>query len=259
VIVLFLLSETTVLYWRLARSHMMLERERDNKLMNAQAIMAVIGHEIKQPLSAITTNASAALRFLGQTPPDHDEIRAALNSIRYAGGRASEVFGGIRALFGRVDQADQSIDINEIIVGVIESLRGQLKDRGVATHQELTADLPIVQGDRRQLREVVFNLINNAIEAMDITTNRNRVLHVRTEVHGRESITVAIKDSGPGIDPSKLEEIFGAFVTTKARGTGLGLAICRMIVEHHGGKITALSDGKSGALFQFVLPIEPFG
>ena len=121
---------------------------------------------------------------------------------------------------------------------------------------ELTAELPLIKGHRAQLQQVIFNLINNAVEAMNITTNRTRVLHVRTELRGQEAISVGIKDSGPGIDPNKLDEIFRAFVTTKARGTGLGLAICRMIVEHHGGQLTASSDGKSGALFQFVLPIE---
>jgi signal transduction histidine kinase len=256
VILIFLLSETTVLYWRLARSNMMLERERDNRLMNAQAITAAIAHEIRQPLTAIATNANAALRWLGRTPPDHEEIGAALNRIKYDGHRAGEVFDGISALFGKVDQEKQPIDINEIILGVMHSLQGQLRDHGVAAHPELTAELPLIKGHRAQLQQVIFNLINNAIEAMDITTNRRRVLHVRTELRGREAISVGIKDSGPGIDPNKLDEIFRAFVTTKARGTGLGLAICRMIVEHHGGQLTALSDGKSGALFQFVLPIE---
>jgi signal transduction histidine kinase len=87
-------------------------------------------------------------------------------------------------------------------------------------------------------------------------TTRSRVLQVRTELRGRNAIAVAVQDSGPGIDPTKLDGIFGAFVTTKTRGTGLGLAICRMIVERHGGQLTASSDGKSGALFEFVLPIE---
>jgi signal transduction histidine kinase len=105
------------------------------------------------------------------------------------------------------------------------------------------------------LREVIFNLVNNALEAMRSTTNRNRVLRVRTELRDRDTIAVAIQDTEPGIDPNKLADIFGALVRTKTHGTGLGLAICRMIVEHHGGQLTASSDGKSGALFQFILPI----
>ncbi|MFZ0840954.1 MAG: ATP-binding protein [Xanthobacteraceae bacterium] len=71
------------------------------------------------------------------------------------------------------------------------------------------------------------------------------------------AIAVAVEDSGPGIDPQKLERIFTAFVTTKLQGMGLGLAICRMIIEQHGGTLTASSDGKNGAIFQFVLPIAP--
>jgi signal transduction histidine kinase len=91
---------------------------------------------------------------------------------------------------------------------------------------------------------------------MDAVTDRSRVLRVKTELRGRDAIVVSIQDSGPGIAPKQLDGIFGAFVSTKAHGTGLGLAICRMIIDHHGGQLSASSDGKSGALFQFVLPIE---
>ncbi len=241
---------------RLAHANMMLERERENKLVSAQAIIAAIAHEIRQPLVAITTNAGAALRWLGRTPPDQDEARAALEQIKNEGLRAGEMFDGIRALFGKVDQERQPVAVNDIILSVIHSLEGQLNDHGVVVHGELAAELPLIAGHSGQLREVIFNLINNALEAMRSTTNRNRVLRVRTELRDSDTIAVAIQDTGPGIDPNKLAGIFGAFVTTKMYGTGLGLAICRMIVERHGGQLTASSDGKSGALFQFILPIK---
>jgi signal transduction histidine kinase len=241
---------------RLARSNMLLERERESKLMNVQAIIAAIAHEMVQPLGAITANAGAAVRWLERTPPDQDEARAALNRIKNEGHRASEVFDSIRALFGKVNQERQPVDVNNIILSVIHSLEGQLNDQEVAVHRELAAKLPLIAGHSGQLREVIFNLVTNALEAMRSTTNRNRVLHVRTELRDRDTITVEIQDSGPGIDPTKLAGIFGAFVTTKTHGTGLGLAICHMIVERHGGQLTASSDGKSGALFRFILPIE---
>jgi signal transduction histidine kinase len=104
------------------------------------------------------------------------------------------------------------------------------------------------------LREVIFNLVDNALEAMGTTTDQGRVLRVTTELRGRDAIAVTVEDSGPGIASQKLDSIFTAFLTTKSHGMGLGLAICRMIVEQHGGQLTASSDGKSGALFQFVLP-----
>ena len=89
---------------------------------------------------------------------------------------------------------------------------------------------------------------------MDDTTDRNRVLLVKTEQRSGYAIVLSVQDTGPGIDPKNLESIFDAFVTTKSGGMGLGLAISRMIVEQHGGQLTASSDGKNGALFQLVLP-----
>jgi C4-dicarboxylate-specific signal transduction histidine kinase len=146
--------------------------------------------------------------------------------------------------------------VNQLIFGVLQLSRKELEDHGVEIRLELASELPLVGGHRRQLEEVIFNLVHNAIEAMDATTDRDRVLQVRTELNSHDAITVAVRDSGPGIDPQRLDSIFGAFVTTKSHGMGLGLAICRMIIEHHGGQLTASSDGKSGSLFQFVLPTE---
>ena len=239
---------------RLARANMMLERERDNKLMSAQAVTGAIAHEVRQPLASIVSNASAALRWLERTPPDHDELRAALSRIQSESHRTSEVFDAIRALFRKGDQGRQRIDVNAIVVEVLQSLRGELKSHEVEARSEL-AELALVDGNGGQLREVVFNLVNNALEAMGTTTDQSRrVLRVTTELRGRDAIAIAVEDSGPGIAPQKLDSIFSAFLTTKSHGMGLGLAICRMIVEQHGGQLTASSDGKSGALFQFVLP-----
>jgi signal transduction histidine kinase len=240
---------------RLSHSNMLLERERDNKLMNAQAITAAIAHEIRQPLAAIMANAGAALRFLERAPPDHNEAQVALKRIKSDSKDASEVFDSFRTLFGNVDQRRQLINVNEIILEVLASFRGELQDHNVETHTELAHQLPLVNGHRNQLREVILNLVHNAVEAMDTTTGRNRVLSVKTVLRGQDAIIVSVKDSGPGIDPEQLNGIFGAFVTTKAQGTGLGLAICRMIIEHHDGQILASSDGKNGATIQFALPI----
>ena len=107
---------------RLARSNMLLERERESKLINVQAIIAAIAHEIRQPLGAIMASASAARRWLERTPPDQDKARAALDRITNEGLRASEVFDSIRALFGKVNQQRQTVDMNDIILDVIDSL-----------------------------------------------------------------------------------------------------------------------------------------
>ena len=238
---------------RLLRLNLMLERERDNKLMNAQAITASIAHEIKQPLAAIVINANAAERFLDRTPPDHDEVRAILKSITADGLRTSEVFDSIRALFRKSDQGRQVVDINAIIIEALQSLRRELEDHEVQTHHDLASELPLIDCHKNQVQQVVTNLIHNAIEAMAGTTGRNRELRVRTELDGQQTV-VTVRDSGPGIDPKQIDGIFAAFFTTKTHGMGLGLAICRMIIEQHGGHLTASSDGSNGALFRFSLP-----
>ena len=234
-----------------------LERERENKLMSLEAIMASIAHEVRQPLAAIATNGSAALRFSKRTPPDYDEVWAALNRIISDTHRINEVFDNIRALFRKAYQAQELIDVNELALETLQLLSGELREHGVSAHTELASELPRVDGHRSQLQQVIINLVHNAIEAMDTASDRSRVLRVRTDVHGGDAIIVAVEDSGPGIDSKRMEGIFDAFVTTKSGGMGLGLAICCRIIENHGGKIAALSDGKSGAQFRIILPTRP--
>jgi signal transduction histidine kinase len=239
---------------RLARSNALLQREQDNKLLNAQSIVAAIAHEVRQPLTRITTGGNAAQRFLKMVPSQQEKAQTALEGIVDAGHRTSEIIEGFRALFAKSDQRQQLLDVNEIIRGALEPMSSELADHHVELSSELMSELPHVYGNRSQLQEVVSNLIVNAIEAME-TTSSDRVLRVRTELCDDKAIAVVVEDSGPGIEKDKLGSIFAPFVTTKGYGKGLGLAISRMIVEYHGGKLTASSDHKSGASFQFILPV----
>jgi len=253
-VLLALLTEMTRLHAKLSLALHAIERERDNKLLSAQAASAVIAHEIRQPLAAIAASNGAALRFLKKAPPDLAEVRASLELAISSCHHASEMINDIRSLFRQVDEPGQPVDLNEIIVGVMHSHQQQLRRGKVEIRHGLAAALPPVRGHKGQLQEVVDNLVNNAIEAMAATTDRHRLLNLTTQLRGDDAIVVEVRDNGPGIAPERLNEIFDAFVTTKAQGTGLGLAICRMIIDHHGGELTASSDGRSGALFRFVLP-----
>ena len=256
-ILVVLLAETTVLYWRLARANAMLERERDQKLLNAQAITASIAHEIRQPLGAIVANGEAGLLYLEKVPPDLDRARTAFNRVISDGHHTSEVFNSMRALFQKGDQQLRRIDVNATVLKALQSFRHELELHGIELRTELESGLPPIDGHPGQLEEVLINLIRNALEAMDTPMERGRMLRLATRRNGDDVISVAVQDSGPGIDPQKIDTVFGPFVTTKSQGTGLGLAICRMIVERHGGQLTASSDGRSGALFQFDLPTRP--
>lgn len=232
----------------------LLNRERENKLMNLEAMAASIGHEVRQPLSGIASNGNAALRFLAQAPPNLEEAQAALNRMVRDSHRASQVFDNIRTLFGTSGRGQEQIDVNELVRGALQVLREELKAHSVTTKLDLTAQMPLISGHKGQLQEVLINLIHNAIEAMDAVKDGRRILQVRAGHDGSKSISVAVEDSGPGINAAQLESIFNAFVTTKPHGMGLGLAICRMIVERHDGRLSAAPARPRGSVFRVVLP-----
>ena len=247
----------TELRWRtdeLIRSVEELERERNNKLMNLEAMVASISHEVRQPLASIASNGGAALRFLGHAPPNVGEVRLALNRIVNDSHRASQVFDNIRTLFGKADRGYEPIDMNDLVRGVLNGLQRELDDHGIAIAHDLASDLPQVTGHRGQLQEVLINLVRNAIEAMHADDGNRRVLQLRTGPHTGNRIFVAVEDSGPGIDPIQLENIFDAFVTTKAEGMGLGLALSRMIIDRHAGQLSAAAAEPRGSIFRIVLP-----
>jgi two-component system, NtrC family, sensor kinase len=239
---------------QLGRSVTELQRERNNKLMNLEAMAASISHEVRQPLTSIATNGSAALRFLGHVPPNIERVQSALNRMIGGCDQASQVFDNIRALFGKGDAGYEPVDVNELIRGVLSTVQGDLDDHGITTSVRLSEDLPKISGHKGQLEEVLLNLVRNAIEAMQTDKNDHRVLQISSGPGGNK-IIVEVEDSGPGIDPDQAKSIFDAFVTTKSRGMGLGLALCRMIIVRHSGELTASPAKPRGSIFRIGLPI----
>jgi signal transduction histidine kinase len=238
---------------RLATSNIMLERERSNKLMNLEAMAASISHEVRQPLTSITLSGSVLLRYLGDTPPKLEKARSAAEKVIAAGHRISQILDDIRTLFGRTERAAGQVNMNDLALEALRALDGELKNHNIVTHAHLKTELPPVMGHSGQLQQVIVNLIQNAIDAMDSVDSDRRVLQVTTE-HDDGAISITIEDSGPGIDPKKSDKIFDAFFTTKVHGTGLGLAICRMIIERHDGKLSVSSADPHGAIFRIKLP-----
>ena len=232
----------------------MLRREQNNRLMNLEAMTASISHEVRQPLAAIVSNGSAALRFLDHRPPNVEEVRSALHRMVGDSHRIGEVFDSLRALFGKPDREKELVDVNETAIEALRFLRWQLRNHKIFTLTHLTSELPPIEGNKGQLQEVIVNLVQNAIEAMDELTTERRVLQIRAEP-ATDRIVVTVEDSGPGIDENKASSIFDPFVTTKRDGMGLGLAISRMIVERHGGELTVAPAHPHGCIFRMVLPI----
>jgi signal transduction histidine kinase len=217
-------------------------------------LAASIAHEVNQPIAATVTNAHAALRWLGGQPPDLEEVRQALDDVIKDGNRAGDVIGRIRALIKNVPPRLDRLDINEAILEVIEVTRSELLRNGVSLQTELAKDLPLIRGDRIQLQQIVLNLIMNAVEAMSDASKGSRDLLISTAEDVSNGVLVAVRDSGPGLNPDSLKRLFDPFYTTKPSGMGMGLSICRSIIEAHGGRIWAAANVAQGASFHFSLP-----
>jgi signal transduction histidine kinase len=214
---------------------------------------ASIAHEVDQPLSGVVINANACLRFLAGASPNLDEVRDGLQAIARDGRRASEVTARIRTLARRTPSEKHPQDINAIIGEVVALAEGETRRTRTKVRTELAASLPRVLGDAVLLQQVVLNLLLNGLEAMNAVDGRPRELVIRTEEETADRVRVAVRDSGPGIDPEHARRMFDAFYSTKRGGLGMGLSISRTIIEQHGGRLWATPNDGPGTTFYFTV------
>ena len=215
---------------------------------------AAIAHEINQPLAAIVTNGSAALRWLMGTSPNLEEGCAALKRVVSEGNRAASVIAGIRAMFKKDHQEKDVLAINPLIGELLTLVHGEIHRPRVSVETELASELPDVLANRIQLQEVIFNLVMNAVDAMSSVPDVTRVLRVKSEKNGKSGVLISVEDSGPGLDEKTIGRIFEPFFTTKSHGMGMGLAICRSIIEVHNGHLNVESQVGRGSVFRIDLP-----
>ena len=230
------------------------ELARTLRLATMAELAATIAHEINQPLAAITANAGACLRSLQRDPPLLDNAREAAGCIVADGHRAGDVIGRIRALFSKEPPQRQLVNLNEIVDTVLALARGAIERQRIAVRTAPALPPPQVRADPVQLQQVLYNLVTNAIEAMEGVPDGERRMVVRTRVEG-EMATIAVEDNGTGIDPERIAHIFDSFYTTKPAGIGVGLAISRSIIDAHGGAMWAAPGTPTGAVVGFILPV----
>jgi PAS domain S-box-containing protein len=223
--------------------------------MNRVSVMgemaASLAHEIKQPITAATTNAQICLWLLEKEKLDVSEMREASSAVAQSVKRAADIIDRVRALFKKSAQDRELVDVNQVVREIDAMLRNESRVSSVMTNLQLSDSVPQVKGDRVQLQQVVMNLMLNAIEAMKDSGGELVVTSERTD---GGQVLVSVSDCGVGLPKGKEEHIFDAFFTTKSQGTGMGLAISRSIIESHGGRLWAQSNPDHGATFRFELP-----
>ena len=233
--------------------HLQGELRRKDRLAAIGQITAGVAHEVRNPLFGITSVAQILREEVQLSPAHHELVSAMLLETQRLNALVSDLL-----LFGRESSPDtRPTDLHQLLDACCQLYAGEIRERGIALHKIYAAHLPALLLDADKLKQVILNLLKNALE----TTPTGGTVTLTTEACRREGpggggrATLAISDTGCGISPEHRERIFDLFFTTKPRGTGLGLPICRRIVEDHGGEITVESRPGHGTTFTVHLPL----
>jgi signal transduction histidine kinase len=233
----------------------MAELAHINRYSMAGELTASIAHELNQPLGAILVNAETLEEMLRAPTLDVAELREITSEIRRDDQRAARVIKHIRSLVKKVPIEVKQLDLNDVARDTLAFLSSLAIARQVQVRHVL-AQVPLpIMGDSTQLQQVLLNLIVNALDATADKPISERVIIVRTE-RSEGWIEFSTSDSGPGIPPDKLKEVFEPFFSTKPSGMGMGLSIARTIVESHGGTIVAQNQTRGGATISIKLPVK---
>jgi len=217
-------------------------------------LSAAIAHEVRQPLTAILSNANAARLLLNSQRPPLTELREIVSDIRKDDLLADEVIGRIRDFLRKREPQMQPCDLNAALSDVLRLVAADARQRHVQIQAELAGELPPVLADRTQLQQVLLNLIVNGMDAMEGTPEASRRLRVLTKRDDGGGIEVAVTDHGCGIPAGDLQRLFEPFFTTRKEGMGLGLSIAQSIITAYHGRIWAEDNPAGGTTFRFSIP-----
>jgi PAS domain S-box-containing protein len=212
-----------------------------------------IAHELNQPLTGILSNAQAAELILQSKNYDLEEIKEILTEIVSDTKRAGQVIRNLRELYKEQKVELLPVEINTVVQEAVNLLQSEFVVRKVNLAMQYDNANPLVKGNKIQIQQVVFNLITNGIQAMTDKVRNERNLWITTSYETNE-VKVCVIDSGQGINPKFIDNIFEPLATWKPDGTGMGLAISKSIIQAHGGRMIAENRPKGGACVCFILP-----
>jgi C4-dicarboxylate-specific signal transduction histidine kinase len=218
-------------------------------------LVSTITHELNQPITASLGNIQAMRRMLAANRVAVDELMSIVNDVHEANRRAADLIGRIRAQIRKEPLDVRPIDLNPIVDEVVQLLNSSAADGGVRLVTELDRGLPAIIGDHVQLRQVVMNLILNAVQAMHGHPTTVPAVRVITSTQGGV-VSLTVEDAGPGVAEATRHRLFEPYFTTKKEGLGVGLSISQSIVESHGGRIEVANLPQGGAKFSVIFPMH---
>ena len=225
------------------------------RLTDLGTLASRLAHDLAQPLTAIMNYASALGMMAESGRLDAERTAQATQRIRDQAASADGIIKGIRNMIARDSGDPVAFDLGAIILQVSDLFEGQATELAVRIDVAPCEELPTVRGYPVQIRQVLVNLVQNALDALSQSERAPRVIDITAETVD-EAVRVKVRDSGPGIAAEACETLFDPFVTTKVDGMGIGLNIARKIIESHGGRIDVESPSGEGATFVFTVPVD---
>ena len=217
-------------------------------------LSASLSHELNQPLTAILSNAGAALRLLQADELSPGELKEILQDIVKDDKRAGDIIRSLRTLVSRDEGEQETISINDVLHESVSLFRSEAIIRNIRIEMDLADPLPLLHINKVQIQQVLINLMMNAAESMARDESANKAIVLQTLASHGGVVQVAVRDFGSGIEEPDLRRIFEPFFTTKRSGLGMGLSLSRSIIESHGGHIWAENNPDKGITFYFDLP-----
>ncbi len=241
----------------LGQAHTELEKAAREELAHVARVAtmgeltAAFAHELHQPLAAIKANARAARNLLQKPAPDQDEVDEALVDIRDDAERAREIIQRLREMMRKGEERRDVHTLDAVVKTALTFVEGAAQEQGVEIRLELTPDLPPVRCDHIQLQQVLMNLVQNGLAAME---SGGGEIVISTAAVADGEVEVRVRDAGPEMSEENFADMFDPFFTTKPGGLGMGLPICRTIIEAHDGKLSASHNPHGGLTMTFRLP-----
>ncbi|RSD26696.1 ATP-binding protein [Mesobacillus subterraneus] len=222
--------------------------------LSALGIMASsFAHEVNNPLATINVYAEDMIDRIqaGDEDLDEDEMEFYLRKIKENTERCKRITGNLLNFSRKSDWTDDQIKVNEVIENSISLVEHQLKKRRIQLELQVDAGLPAVTGDGLKLMQVIVNLINNAVDALE-----NEGSLIVSAVNNDGAVSIKVADNGHGIPAEAMDKLFDPFFTTKpvGKGTGLGLSVCYGIIQQFGGNIQIDSKPDQGTTVEIQLP-----
>lgn len=227
-----------------------------SRLSSMEEMASGMAHEISQPLAAVVNYTQGCVRYLQNHQQDTPQVLEIMKKAVIQAERAGEVIHRLKNFFCKGKLFKTPCKMNSIIRETVSLSRSDLNTSKTKIDFELAKNLQLIFADKIQIQQVLLNLIQNAIDAMQEIAQTKRRIHIQTKSIDSNTVEVTVKDSGPGFPKDMTEKVFEPFFTTKAHGRGMGLAICRSIIEAHGGQFVINPNSNHHSWIRFILPVN---